>query len=332
MLLALALTGALIVAQISPPSHSTQLELKGRLSEYETREPKSPDALAAIAELAIDSNLKSNVFDVWLETCASQFVPAGSSCEKRLWETVKRPAAPARERARAAAVLSRGGDKGATAALGEIVSKMATRELVPLADDLRALPAETAVPMLSRMLSSSNTAEQIAACRALGYFDTSAVREALRAIVDASQPGLQPWNTCMVARARLKEPDAMLKLAGFSRGMEGEDLLDASETMLDNGNDQGTFLLRRLTREAAGATQLRAAAVLAATDPDAAAKVVDAKLDDPEPAVRAQALVTEARLKRSPSERVRRKLLDGDPIVQLRAAEALLQWAASQRP
>jgi hypothetical protein len=227
-------------------------------------------------------------------------------------------------------VLARRGDKAAAASLAAIASKMPTAEVVPLVDELRRLPADSAVPILLKMLSSPTATERIAACRGLGYFDTPAVRDALRSAVDASQPGLQPWNTCMVARARLREPEPMLMLAGFSRAMEGEELLDAAVAMLDNGNDQGTFLLRRLTREAPGVIQLRAAEALAATDPDAAAKVVEARLDDLNPAVRAEALAVETRLERPPSERVRSRLADIDPVVRLRAAEAVLQWVAAQ--
>jgi hypothetical protein len=76
--------------------------------------------------------------------------------------------------------------------------------------------------------------------------------------------------------------------------------------------------------------QLRAAEALAATDPDAAAKVVEARLDDLNPAVRAEALAVETRLERPPSERVRSRLADIDPVVRLRAAEAVLQWVAAQ--
>jgi hypothetical protein len=36
----------------------------------------------------------------------------------------------------------------------------------------------------------------------------------------------------MVARARLEESDSVLKLAGFSRALEGEDLMDAAQAML----------------------------------------------------------------------------------------------------
>jgi hypothetical protein len=46
------------------------------------------------------------------------------------------------------------------------------------------------------------------------------------------KPGLRPWNPCMVARARLEESNRVLKLAGFSRALEGEDLMDTAQAML----------------------------------------------------------------------------------------------------
>jgi hypothetical protein len=36
----------------------------------------------------------------------------------------------------------------------------------------------------------------------------------------------------MVARARLEESNRVLKLAGFSRALEGEDLMDTAQAML----------------------------------------------------------------------------------------------------
>ena len=336
MIFALSLLAALLLPQLSPSTETIRQELKRRLSDYESGNDRSAAALRPIAQLAVDAALSSTAFDVWVEGCASTYAPATASCDDRLRALVKKPGAPAAQRARAAAVLARVGrdtaDKNdALSALSAILAKMTTSELVPVVGSLRLLPAKTAVPVLLRLLGSAPVGDKVAACRTLGHFDTVEVRDALQSVVAASGPGLQPWNTCMVARARLREPDSVLKLAGFSRALEGEDLLDAANAMLETGNDQGTFLLRRLTREATGVTQVRAAGYLAAHDAEAAGKLVDVKLADPQPAVRAEALVVERRLKRIPSSTVRARLVDSDALVQLRAGEAILEWAATAR-
>ena len=74
-----------------------------------------------------------------------------------------------------------------------------------------------------------------------------------------------------------------------------------------------------------------AAARLADKDPDFAARLVDGRLADPHSEVRARALVAERRLKRTPSAAVRKLLIDPVETVQVRAAEAVLDWVASTR-
>ena len=160
----------------------------------------------------------------------------------------------------------------------------------------------------------------------LGTIDTTEVRGELRAAVDRAMPGLSTWNTCMVARARLREPDSTIAISGFSRSMQGGDLLDAAMAMLEIGNEQGDFLLRKLTREAPGIVRVKAAEQLVGTDPAYATKFADIGMGDSDPAVRAEALILERRLHRAPSRVVRSKLVDADGLVQLRAAAAILDW------
>ena len=66
MLLALSISGALLLAQASPSVESVRQELKQRLSDFEKRPDKTPEMLRAIALLSLDSTLRSTNFDVWV--------------------------------------------------------------------------------------------------------------------------------------------------------------------------------------------------------------------------------------------------------------------------
>jgi hypothetical protein len=67
MLLALTSIATFVLAQTFLPAQSIHQELKRRRTDYETREPKSPAALAAIAQSAIEGNLRSKTVDGRLE-------------------------------------------------------------------------------------------------------------------------------------------------------------------------------------------------------------------------------------------------------------------------
>ena len=321
------LVGVLAVSVQTPASvENAAIELKRRLVEYEARDEKSAVALRPTAQLTLDLAVHSSVFQVWLEACTSPFTPTGGVCQDKLWRTVKEEKTPLVDRVRAAAALVRRGDKDAATVLSQLLPRLTNRELGAIATVVALLPTSSAAPVLLRLLSSEETTDKIAACRALGHVDTAEVRAALRAVVAQSSPSLQPWNACQIARARLKEPESVNTISGYSRYLEGEDLLDAAGAMLDIGNEQGGFLLRKLTREAPTLIQLQAAERLAESDPAAAARVTDAKLNDADPRARAQALSVERRLRRLATG-VRSRLLDEDELVRVRAAEAVLAWA-----
>jgi HEAT repeat protein len=182
--------------------------------------------------------------------------------------------------------------------------------------------------VLLRLLASTADADKIAACRALGGFDSPAVREALKKTVAEALPGLEVWKACTLARVQLNEPDTAGAINGVSHDMTADALLDAADVMVATGNEQVIHLLQRVAREGRPISRMEAAARLADLDPELAARVVDAGLGDPDPAVRARALIAEKRLKRAPSAMVRKLLIDPDEIVQLRAAEAVLVWVA----
>src|SRR5689334_22407688 len=101
--------------------------------------------------------------------------------------------------------------------------------------------------------------------------------------------------------------------------------------MADLGNENVIYVLQRIAHEGRPLSQMEAAARLADKDPAFAARLVDGRLADPDLEVRAAALVAERRLKRAPSAAVRKLLIDPAEIVQVRAAEAVLDWVARTR-
>jgi hypothetical protein len=167
----------------------------------------------------------------------------------------------------------------------------------------------------------------MAACRVLGRYDRPDVYRAPEDAVGNAQGGSPVWSVCTVARARLRVPDALLKLNGAIRSLEGPDLLDAVRVMVDTGHEQADFLLRKVTREAPPVVRLQAAQYIVPSDAEYASGFAVRGLQDDNPKVRAQALVLERALARAPAAPVRYALTDADDLVQLRAAEAILAWA-----
>ena len=322
---------ALLALLQTGPAAPSMDEVKTRLQVYERRTASGrPDAeaLAAVARMVVARALDSRRFDVWSQACLSGLAPETAQCQPRLLGALRQAAAPLADRSAAGAALARRGDKGATAEYFALVKDLPAKDLATIAPDLRALPEAQATPLLLRLLESPDSAHQIAACKVLGAIDTAQVRQALQAAVEKAAPGQDAWRNCMVARARLREPDSMLMISGYSRDMRQADLLDAATVMLEVGNEQGDYLLRKLTREAPGIVRLRAAEQITKTDAAYAARFVEGGLEDPDARVRAEALVLEKLLDREPSAKVRAGLVEADELVQLRAAEAILAWAA----
>jgi len=130
---------------------------------------------------------------------------------------------------------------------------------------------------------------------------------------------------------QLHEPDTAGAINGVTHEASPDALLDAADVMVATGNEQVVYILQRVAREGSRVSRMEAAGRLAESDPQLAARVVDEGLGDADPVVRARALVAEKGLKRPPSASVRKLLVDPDEIVQLRAAEAVLDWVARTR-
>jgi HEAT repeat protein len=319
----------------TPATPQTTLqEIRTRLEAQERRTPAGqPDAaiFGEIARLVFDRAAQSRNFPVWSEACASPFAVERQDCTSRLWSVLKNTGALVKDRATAGAALVSRKEPEATAALQSLVKGLETSQLAQIAHVLRALPDAQSVPLLARLLASPAPGEQVAACQVLGTISSVNVRPELQQAVAQAPPGTDVWNACMVARARLGEPDSVNTISGYSHHMSGDALLDAAEAMVAVGNEQGIDVLKKVGREASPMVQLAALEQLAVADSEYAARFAEPKLQDANPAVRAKALVVQRRLNRTPSASIRAMLLDKDELVQLRAAEVVLDWAARQK-
>ncbi|HEU4687251.1 MAG TPA: hypothetical protein VFS23_02765 [Vicinamibacterales bacterium] len=335
---ALLIAGSLASASQSPPPpppRPTLDQIKSQLTDYEALAKKkgSPDpaALEKVARLSLDRAMGSPVANVWIEACRTAFAKGQASCDSRLWQLIGSVKAPVGQRVKAAAALTERGDKKAFELLLPAIKALDANTLAGIAGDLEALPESERAPLFVRMLQAEPAATREAACRAIGLDAPGEVRQAIGTAVNAIPPGTEPWFACVIAQARLREPDATWKLPGLSSAVQGRTLLDIADTMLALDDVRGLDVARKVTRQATGVVQTQAGQRLAETDPAYVGGLAEARLADPAPSVRAEALIIERKLGRAPYPAVRAALLDKDEIVQLRAAETVLAWAEKQR-
>jgi HEAT repeat protein len=210
-----------------------------------------------------------------------------------------------------------------------VVKDAGATDLASVASQLLLLPKPQAVALLTRALTSPSGDDQATACQALSRLDSGDARQALADATASIPPGTPAWIACTVARARLNDPDSTWKLGGLSSYLEGDALLEAADAMAAVGDNEAALdAVRKVVRQGRPPQQLSAAARLATLDRDAARGIVDVKLGDRDPVIRARALQVERLLERPPSSVVRAQLADQNESVRLRAAEAVLDWAA----
>ena len=331
------LSVALAVAQATGPVRQPQDsagDIKALLTAYEKRDPSlppDPEALGKIARMVMAKAARSQTFRVWSEECGSSFVTDKAACDAKLQRVLDDKTKQLTMRAGAGAVLIKHQVPKAADRVFLLLKPLSPAQLTPLVGIVRQLPPDRAVPLLLRLLGSSADGDKVAACRELGTFDTPQVREALKTAAAAAPPGLQVWKACTLARVRLHEPDTAGAINGITHESGGDGLLDAIDVMSDLGNENVIYVLQRMAHEGRPLSQMEAAARLADKDPAFAARLVDSRLGDADPEVRAAALVAERRLKRTPSAAVLKLLIDPSEIVQVRAAEAVLDWVARTR-
>jgi hypothetical protein len=105
----------------------------------------------------------------------------------------------------------------------------------------------------------------------------------------------------------------------------------AAGVLLETNQEFAIGVLLQVTRQGRGLAPLEAASRLVPYRPDVATDLMDYTLPSSNPLFRAAALELHRSLRLEPSRAVRALLLDPQPLVQLRAVETVLAWAARQR-
>jgi hypothetical protein len=320
------------LAQVAaPPGRATLAELRTRLDAYERKTAATkrddPAELAAIASAVITETRRSTLFAVWVDACASTEVPESDDCSSRLWTVLNNTRETTVRRANAAVALTAKGEAAAADTLAGLLKTTPAPMLVQLLPVIRQLPARHAVPLLVRISQSPSRDDQAKSCEPLSDFDVPESHAALSTIVDGNPPGTGPWLLCMIARARLHDATPPGAIAGYGDTLKGLGQLFAARVMLELGNDAAVQLLEDLTHRGDPNSRLVAADLLIGARPEAAIPVIEAAESNPEPSIRALALLSERRLKRAPSKTVRSMLVDAAGAVRVRAAEIAIDWA-----
>ena len=330
-LLSAAIVVGLVQVAAPAPAGPTLGQLRARLDAYErkTAETRRPDSaeLAGIANDVIEEARRSTTFSVWSGACASTAVPESADCSTRLWAVLNAPRQTTIRRANAASALMPKGDMAVADTLAGLLKTAPTGMLAQLLSIIRQLPARYAVPLLVRLSESPSEDDQGKSCEALSDFDVPESHTALSKIVDRNPPGTPSWLLCMIARARVHEATPPGAVAGYGDTLKGQGQLFAAKVMVELGNDAAIQLLVDLTHRGDTSSRLTAADLLIEAKPDAAMPVIEAAETNPDPSIRAAALVSERRLKRAPSKTVRSMLVDAAGVVRVRAAEVVIEWA-----
>ena len=186
-------------------------------------------------------------------------------------------------------------------------------------------------PGLIHLAGSTNRQVRTAAAKALGIQKTDPSRAALQGLMKDPDPLVRLWATVSLARhgddqalSQVEQmlaspaPDVQLAAAEAWEGRQGP-WIAAIRPLLDNPD---------------GLVRLDAARIIAPVDPDAARRVLDAALGDPNPVVRLESAKAADSLVESHRTlfdlpTLRQRLRDSDPHVRLAVASALLKLARS---
>jgi hypothetical protein len=303
-----------------------------RLAAYEQQVAAGkadPAILGAIAAAVLEGNAASTNPIAMTEACASDFAKH-ADCSVKLWALARRSNAPLVDRARAAAVLVRAKDKDAPQYVLDLAAKATRPQLVSIAPALAVLPPDASLPLLLPLLNSPDPAEMTTACRLMSDIDARETRQAIQAFLVTVPRGTQPWFACVLAAARLGDPEAQQTSRSITTYLGGLDLVAAADVVQSTDQELAVSLLLQATRQARGVVRLEAADRLVSLRPEVASNIVAETLRETDPELRAAALLVHRHLKIEPGPDVRALMLDSDAGVRLRAAEAVLDWVARQ--
>jgi hypothetical protein len=331
----LALWIALSTSQSTPQSQApTMAELRTRLATYEKlveTKKEDPAELAAIATAVVSRVETSNDLDALIQACSSRFVVDDTACRPRLWAIAKRTQATLAHRASAAAALARKKDKDATEFLFALLKPLTPAQLLGVDVTIDALPPARALPLLEAMLTGGSN-EQIAACRILGTIDDFESRRLLGNVLQGEDRMTEDRFACTIARAQLGDQNALQMVRYTHSYMRGANLVAAGALLVKTDQELGVSLLQQAIRQSRDEwTLLEAADVVAPYRRESALDVLRFMFTRSSPAVLAGTLELHRNLGLDPDRDVRAYLLHANPLVQLRAGEAVLAWAERRK-
>jgi HEAT repeat protein len=221
---------------------------------------------------------------------------------------------------------ARGGDAEAVQRLNARASAGGS---AALAEAFAGLGVSAGEPGLLLLAKSQNPQTRAAAVEGLGGIKSDAARTAATAARRDSDPVVRTSAT--IALARMGDQTA---LADVDRMLNSNvpDVQVTAARAWEGRPGPWVAVLRPLLDNPDGLTRLEAARAIAPVDPDAARRVFNTALGDTNPVIRyesAKALseMTDLRLTGEDIASLRARLRDGDPLVRLSAASAILRTA-----
>jgi hypothetical protein len=303
-------------------------EIAARLAAYE----RSVDAgsaaaaeLEALARAVITHVANATQPEAVVLACSSSIWMA-EGCPAKLWTVARARTVDIDARVRAAAALVTAKEPAAADFLVTMVKPLAPSRLPPVARFITVLKPEQSVPLLEPMLQAHDQAAETAACRALGTIDSAESRHAIAAYLSSPSaiPGMPATYACVLASAALGDPGNE-RMAGFiANSLNGESLIAAAEILMRSDRERAISHLQQVTRESVGLPRYEAAERLASIRPDVAKPIVEQGIRETDGHLRAAALEVHRALKLPASREVRALMVDPNPVVDLRAAEAVL--------
>jgi len=224
------------------------------------------------------------------------------------------------------AAAARGGDAAAAQRLNARVSTEGSPALVQAFASLGVSAGEPGLLLLAK---SSDRVTRVAAVDALGAVKSDAARAAATAALRDPDPTVRESAT--IALARMGDQAA---LATVDRMLNSNvpDVQVTAARAFEGRPGPWVAVLRPLLDNPDGLTRLDAARVIAPADPDAARRVFTTALGDTNPVIRSEsakalAEIPDLRLTGEDLAALRARLRDGDPVIRLAAASAILRVA-----
>jgi HEAT repeat protein len=283
-----------------------------------------PPLLAIVATSVLESALGAGEPTARATACSALAKQGARGCLERLRALAADAGQPADHRMRALIALVREGDESSKPRLTALLAQTPDAELRPLAESLKGIPAEIAVPVLSRLLAAEAADTQFSAAVALGGFSSDQARATLRAYVTRTSPRPAAASAARLSLAQLGDEEELSTFAAMIPQLQSGDLLVVGRLLDGRGDPRGADALERVVKGDYDLLKPLAAAALERSRPGVAARTLEETLKDQNPWMRAAALEAfrGSRLLTFPV--LRAALSDPDTGVRTNAAAVLL--------